>query len=252
MDDLAGLKRRGVLDGFASVIEIGAQQLSNDMLRETEVTDELFRLYDRLPQSLGISNDRGILNGVERLPDDAPGSRALWEALGFKYSALDFDGHRDSIAIDLNRDLVPSNLKGAFDLAVNTGTTEHVANQDNAFRVIHDLIRPGGIQVHELPAQGMMTHGLFNYNLKFFWHLCRENDYEVIYLKICSHEAAPIPDDIFASNIRFGGGQYVSITEIPNFTIRAALRKTSDAAFVTPLDIPPIIKKSLDPERTDR
>src|SRR5258708_26212446 len=125
------------------------------MLRGPESVDDLFRLYERAPPSLGSANDQGALNGVERLPDDAPSSRVFWESLGFKYSALDFDGHRDSIAIDLNRDAVPRRLKGAFDLAVNTGTTEHVANQDNAFRVIHDLIRPGGVQVHELPAQGM-------------------------------------------------------------------------------------------------
>lgn len=241
--DLMELKQRGALDGFSRVIEIGAQQLSNDMLRGPQALADLFALYNSSLPSFGPDMGQGdVLNGVENLPDDAPTSRIFWEALGFKYSALDFDGHRDSIAIDLNRDAVPGQLKGAFDLAVNTGTTEHVANQDNSFRVIHDLIRPGGIMMHEVPAQGMMTHGLFNYNLKFFWTLCRENGYEVLFLKIYSHPPSPIPDDIFLSNIQFSGAQHISLTEMPNFMIRAALRKRNRASFVTPLDIPTIIK----------
>lgn len=240
--DLAELKRRDALAGIVSVIEIGAQQLSNALLRATDVTDDLYRLYDRPPQSLGSANYQGTINGLEHQPHDAPGSRVFWESLGFRYAALDFDGHRDSIAIDLNRDAVPKNLRGTFDLAVNTGTTEHVANQDNAFRVIHDLVRSGGIMMHDLPAQGMMTHGLINYNPKFFWHLCRENGYEVLFLKVSSHGINRVPENVLASNIQFSGHQHISIEAIPDFSIRAALRKKNNQPFVTPLDIPPITK----------
>jgi SAM-dependent methyltransferase len=240
--DLAELKQREALDGISRVIEIGAQQLSNLLLRETAPTDELFRLYGRSPPDFGSSNFQGLVNGLEHQPENAPASRAFWESLGFQYAALDFDGHRDSIAIDLNRDAVPKSLKGAFDLVVNAGTTEHVANQDNAFRVIHDLVRPGGIMIHELPAQGMMMHGLINYNPKFFWHLCRENSYDVLFLKVCSYTTNPVPQNVLDSNIQFSGHQHISIEEIPDFSIRAALRKKLDQQFVTPLDIPPITK----------
>jgi hypothetical protein len=125
---------------------------------------------------------------------------------------------------------------------VNTGTTEHVANQDNAFRVIHDLAKVGGLMIHEVPGSGMLTHGLFGYNLQFFWLLCRENAYEVIFLKIYSHPPVAIADNIFANNIQFSDAQHVSITEAPVFSIRAALRKKNDRPFVTPLDIPTITK----------
>ncbi len=61
-------------------------------------------------------------DGLEHQPEDAPSSRGLWESPGFSYSGLDFDRHHDSIAIDLNRDIVPRRLrdivprrlKGAF------------------------------------------------------------------------------------------------------------------------------------------
>jgi hypothetical protein len=106
--------------------------------------------------------------------------------------------------------------------------------------VIHDLAAVGGVMIHEVPAFGMMTHGLFGYNMNFSWLLCRENEYEVIYLKIYSHPPSAVPDDIFASNIQFSGAQHVSINKVPVFAIRAALRKKNDRPFVTPLDIPAI------------
>jgi hypothetical protein len=241
--NLTTLKRDGKLGGANRVIEIGAQQLSNELLRSTSAINEFFHEFGVEPLSLGTagaSQDR--THGVETLPDNAPSSRAMWEHLNFHYSALDFDGHRDSIALDLNRDAVPRNLMGAFDLVVNYGTTEHVANQDNAFKVIHELAKPGGIMMHEVPGPGMMTHGMFSYNLNFFWLLSRENEYEVIYLRIYSHQAAPIPESVFQSNIQFSGEQHVSITEVPIFAIRAAFWKRDGRPYVTPLDVPPIVK----------
>jgi hypothetical protein len=132
---LVNLKRSGKLDGATRVIEIGAQQLSNDLLRALEDTDQLFREFGATPISLGVAASSQAAVGItENLPDQAPSSRAMWEHIGLKYSALDFDGHRDSIAIDLNRDAIPRRLRGAFDLVVNAGTTEHVANQDKCFQ----------------------------------------------------------------------------------------------------------------------
>ena len=118
--DLAELKKRGELDGISSVIEIGAQQLSNALLRDIEATGRLFTLFGQPPRQLGEAKFQGFNNGLEHQPDDAPASRSLWEGIGIRYSALDFDGHRDSIPIDLNHDAVPKRLKSHFDLAVNT------------------------------------------------------------------------------------------------------------------------------------
>jgi hypothetical protein len=73
--------------------------------------------------------------------------------------------------LDLNFDGngIPTEHKGKYSLVTNFGTTEHVTNQLNAFKVIHDLTMPNGVMIHEVPAQGMFNHGLVNYNPKFFW-----------------------------------------------------------------------------------
>ena len=238
--ELAALKRRGALTG-SSVIEIGAQQLSNPLLRDHDALKDLFGLFARKMPDLGSPIDEGYLDGIERLSDESPSSRALWEALGFSYTAIEFDGHRDSIPLDLNRDPVPSRMRGVFDLVVNTGTTEHVANQDHAFAVMHDLCKQGGVIYHELPAGGMMTHGLFTYTPKFFWNLCRENGYEPLTLKTIYCGSGPVPQNVRDSNVQFAGEDTIGIDVVPDCAIVAALRKPHDRPFVTPLDVPPEI-----------
>lgn len=241
--EISALKRAGLLPNGAKVIEIGAQQLSNDFLRAEADGAALARAFGltALPR-LGSPIEAGCTaTGLELQSDQAPSSRIFWETIGCQYAAVDFDGHRDSHALDLNRDPVPATLRNSFDLVVNTGTTEHVANQDHAFRVIHDLVRKGGIMMHELPAGGMLTHGLFTYTMKFFWHLCRENNYQVLRLEMLPGGVAPLPDNIAASNREYGRTHAAYPLEsepIRDWYIAASLRKCSGAAYVTPLDLP--------------
>jgi hypothetical protein len=244
--DLADLKRRGKLEGFSKVIEIGAQQLSNALLRDDDGLNSLYELFGKRRVPLGGPINEGFVNGVEHQSESNPSSRVFWQSLGFAYASLEFDGHRDSIAIDLNRDSVPRNMRGGFQLLVNAGTTEHVANQDNAFKVMHDLVGKDGIMMHELPAGGMMNHGIVNYNMKFFWHLCRENEYEAVRLKISSCGVNPVPRNIIDSNRIYGGeGDFIKVEEVPDFAISAALRKVTDTPYVTLLDVPPEIMPAM-------
>ena len=123
-----------------------------------------------------------IVHGVlEHQEVTAPHARNFWHWLGLGYAAIDIDGSPDAIPLDLNYDDIPKPEKGKYQLITNFGTTEHVANQLNAFKVIHDLTAVNGVMVHNLPAQGMLNHGLVNYNFKFFWMLARSNGYKWLY-----------------------------------------------------------------------
>jgi SAM-dependent methyltransferase len=229
---LIALKTSGALDGAKRVIEIGAQQLANNLLEAAEL-DEVYRLFGRPRVDLGAPV------AVDQFARSAPSSRRFWTSLGWDYTAVDYVG--DAIRIDLNRNRAPWRLRRSFDLVVNTGTTEHVANQENAFRVIHDLTKPNGVMLHEVPCQGLMTHGLVHYTPKFFWYLCRENMYEVLSLQVSADGPCDIPQDVLDSNQKYGQGIVVAPENrmLQGFSIRAALRKREGRGrYRTPLDVP--------------
>ena len=237
---LINLRHAGRLPDGARVVEIGAQQLSNSFLRAKAELAQLYELFGRAPVDLGGPRDAPIVDGIERQAESAPASQPFWESLGFAYSAIEYGGHRGVTALDLNRDQVPSELRSSFDLVVNAGTTEHVVNQDNAFRVIHDLAKAGGIMLHELPGGGMLTHGVVSYNPQFFWLLCRFNNYEVFDLTIAHAGDAPVSNDVVQSNTQFARSRHAlrAPLTVPIFVVTAMLRKRGDQSYVTPLDVP--------------
>src|ERR1700720_902128 len=78
---------------------------------------------------------------------------------GHDYLAYDiFLGERIRI-FDLNCDSVPQEHRGLFDCVFNFGTTEHVFNQYNSFKAIHDLACVGGHMFHQVPTAGYINHG---------------------------------------------------------------------------------------------
>lgn len=102
------------------------------------------------------------------------------ERAGFRYTAIDIaDGYRTRI-VDLNHGSLPRNMVGAYDSVINFGTTEHILNQMNSFRMIHDATTSGGFIWHQLPAIGYVDHGYFTYTGRFFFDLAGYNHYEIV------------------------------------------------------------------------
>jgi hypothetical protein len=217
-----------------AVIEIGAQQLSNEFLASIDRHKEAFALFQsQKPIALPSPTESDLL------PADAPYSRALWESLGYRYASIDIDGSPDVIPLDLNYDRVPLRHRRKYDLVTNFGTTEHVANQLNAFKIIHDLAKVGGIMLHSLPAQGYPTHGLINYNLKFFWMLSRSNNYKWHYMDFeADGIGKPLPSDIFIALKQYPGSHApLESFILSDCAIRVALERTSPMKFIPPLDV---------------
>jgi len=216
--DLIELKRSGALDRAQTLIEIGDQQISDPFILSPELED-LCKLFQcQRPPFL-----RPV--GEENFTDLAPSSGDFWRALGFDKKAIDIKGN--AIRIDLNHDTVPSSLRNKFDLLLNLGTSEHVANQGNAFQIMHDLVHIGGVMYHEVPAGGLIDHGFVAYQPKFFHALCRENDYELIFLKLTAWGNSNLPVQYHRS------GSQNSVTDC---SLRVAIRKRRNHAFTYPLD----------------
>jgi len=242
-DLVVRLKDEGYLRPNGAIVEIGAQQLSNDVLRNREKIKEL-------GQAFGITRDIDLpdptasvlLHGkLEHLDSGAPPARLIWTWLGFEYAAIDVDGSPGSIPLDLNFDEVPRKLRKRFQLVTNLGTTEHVANQIQAFKIIHDLAGRDGVMIHHLPAQGYMNHGLVNYNMKFFWMLARSNGYKWIYSDFTlSDQSYSLPENI-ADTVRTHEGsidQRAKNYKAVDCGVVVALQKVVDIEFVPPIDVP--------------
>jgi hypothetical protein len=242
LDLLLQLREEGYIPNRASIMEIGAQQLANNFLAAGEKIEKVGRRFRaRGAAPLAVPNSTYIVHGeIEHLAAEAPPAREFWRWLGFDYAAVDIDGSPGSLPLDLNYDDVPKNAVGKYDLVTNFGTTEHVANQLNAFKVIHDLTALGGVMWHHLPAQGMLNHGLVNYNPKFFWMLARSNGYKWLYSDYGSASVTyPFPENIIDNITPFnvGAGERLRDLRVSDAELVVALQKVFETPFVAPLDV---------------
>jgi hypothetical protein len=242
LEILIRLKEEGCLPDRASVIEIGGQQLANTFLEARDRISHVGSLFGAVrPCPLPGARPTHIVHGeLEHLSENAPLARDFWTWLGFDYAAIDIDDSPGSIALDLNYDSAPDHTRGKYQLVTNFGTTEHVANQLNAFKVIHDLTAAGGIMIHHLPMQGMLNHGLVNYNPKFFWMLARSNGYKFLDIDIFgSTSYYELPQNIVEaiSPFRPDIGGRSSAYRAADTMLLIVMQKVFDTPYVAPIDV---------------
>jgi hypothetical protein len=143
--------------------------------------------------------------------------------------------------MDLNYDEVPAEHKGKYALVTNLGTTEHAANQLNAFKIIHDFTAPNGVMIHTLPFQGFSAHGFMSYSMQFFWMLCRSNLYRVIDVNLTFWNRYKIPENVvqFAkeNSAIFQEKDHIAQQEFQDVGVIVILQKPCDIDFVPPIDV---------------
>jgi hypothetical protein len=151
--------------------------------------------------------------GAEPYADDELGRRAngglaadLFQRAGFDYMAIDFAVFPHTLRLDLNVDPLPLEQHGRYALVTNSGTSEHILNQYNVFKVIHDATAPGGLMYHGLPMAGEFSHGIISYNPKFFWSLAEANSYEIVGIwGWAAEETLPLAEDLAAQSTGIAG-----------------------------------------------
>ena len=108
------------------------------------------------------------------------------EAAGSKHLSIDLNGLDGAIALDLSKPV--DKYHGHFDMVTNYGTTEHVGNQYEVFKNIHNFTKKGGAMVHASPlAPYWYYHGNCNYEFEFYKNLAEANDYKVIISNMVRH-----------------------------------------------------------------
>lgn len=160
------LKTLGVFDSVREVVELGSQDVwcpYKNMMRD------LFRVFGREVPPAHL---------IDAFAEAKGSARDLYENLGMKYVCVDVDARHGALALDMNFDEAPPEHKNRYDLTTNHGTSEHLLNQYNVFKMMHELTKPGGFMLHAVPFTVHLEHGFFNYQPKFFEALARSNSYK--------------------------------------------------------------------------
>jgi hypothetical protein len=153
------------------IVELGDQMLNADtppgpiieFIKKFKPHDDCTEIAASLPV-----NSFGVTYAYE-----------MWRRCGLDYLSYDVTEAPHSKVFDLNFHAVPEEDRRTAMIVTNIGTTEHVANQLNAFQTIHDLLKTGGIAIHSVPFTGMLNHSFFNYHPKFFFSLIVNNRYRL-------------------------------------------------------------------------
>src|SRR6516162_2103869 len=117
------LKGLGVFDGITDVMELGAQ---NVWCPQSELVKALFKAFGKPEPSAAMLN---------RFANWKGSGLELYTALGFNYRCVDFDP-------------CPPEHVGKYGFVTNHATSEHILNQYNVFKVMHDSTKPGGYMLH--------------------------------------------------------------------------------------------------------
>ncbi len=167
----------------------------------------------------------------------------LLELTNIEYVSFDVVVARKAHHFDLNIHSLNSAKQKTFDICLNFGTTEHLVNQFNAFKVMHEAVKPGGYIFHQVPATGYINHGYFNYHPLMFRELAEANLYETVALWYYAHGTnASITDQ---SSSYLGkhqtpgelSSERPAAIAVPNSVLNVLFRKVQDTHFKVRLEV---------------
>jgi len=129
----------------------------------------------QLPKGFSVCElgDQGMCGTARQLAKD------WYLQLGCgRYVSIDGNG-RGTLTADLN---LPVKLD-PFDLVTDFGTGEHIFDQAQVWRTLHDLTKRGGHIAFDRPAQGYQKHCYYLVNDCLFHDIADANGYDFIWME---------------------------------------------------------------------
>ena len=228
----------------ARVLDIGSQNL---YLADKDSAKGFIRRYNDIYEETELDAYAQMLADGSLIDPACGGINGAWvgdllSRAGMEYLAFDIFEGFGTVLFDLNHEKVDPSIRGSFDIVFNLGTTEHLLGQLNAFEVIHDACRTGGVMFHDLPMHGFIDHGYFSYHPLLFRDLAAANGYELLGLST----SAPGADESVAErtieqhrHLMAGGDALAAAWRdrpVPTASLTVALRKTKDEPFRVSLE----------------
>ena len=113
---------------------------------------------------------------------------------------MDQKHDQDSLRLDLTEPL-ETKFIDFFDMVTNCGTTEHIEQQYEVFKNLHNCAKVGCFFINSVPLDtkqnekihGVSTlpHGIYEYNTNFFIKLCELCNYQIININTDKSTWAP-------------------------------------------------------------
>jgi SAM-dependent methyltransferase len=118
-------------------------------------------------------------------------TEGLFDFLGYpKMEAMDFTDKEGAQHIhDLNKP-IPDELNEKFDIVLDGGTTEHIFYIGQALDSCHALLKPGGLFLSYVSADGWFGHGFFQTGPDVpwrYWHHAR--GYEMLEVSLVNRKS---------------------------------------------------------------
>ena len=229
----------------ARVLDIGSQNLYF-------ATPEAIRRF--VLRHGHIADEAAFATEAERIAyfsTPRPGERTAYVSELFDltpaihYTSFDVCPALKTEILDLNLESCPEAYRGTFDVVLNFGTTEHIIDQVNCYRVMHDALGVGGVAVHQVPSVGWLGHGYFSYQPPFFDDLVRANGYRLIDRWFTRWQTTPLAADIdirdpWTPAVRASGEQEPvgpAPREVPNYNLNVVYAKEIDQPFRIGLEL---------------
>jgi len=146
-------------------------------------------------EKYGLTGSKMLELG-DQLFEDGTTGKTYYSLLKYNHTSIDLNGKHGSLIKDLRYPNEFVELYNSYDIITNAGTTEHVVpveNQFDCFSIIHDCLKLNGLQLHVVPSiegfkLGYWTkHCVVYYSMDFFKMLAKENNYEIVEMKLSSN-----------------------------------------------------------------
>lgn len=237
LDRMLYLQAKGALPrGAAKLLDIGPQNVYH------VTTEQIRKFVSYQGQRVG---DQELESEIERLvyfSTPRPEERTtllseITDLTNIEYNSYDICPGLKTDILDLNFDSVIHRHRNYHDVTLNFGTTEHIFNQWNSFKIIHESTKVGGYIYFQLPASGYLDHGYYCYTPLFFKDMIEANDYKLVdmfFTDAGRSDVIGLGIDVRSSEdymVPNSANLPSTQTVLTSFNIHVLVQKTTDRTF---------------------
>jgi hypothetical protein len=192
-----------------TVVELGNQRFTVT----EEILDQIIQAKNEAGHQINLQKIQEFkgMNNEEKL--DKTGE--FFKSLGFQeYNAIDLNSKFESMVMDLNTDIKSKyDFNRTFDLVTNNGTGEHLFNQFQVFKNMHDITKKNGLMIHVLPFVNWLNHGFFNFHPILFFDLAATNNYEIIEMSFGTRDGTEVKVEVDKNNKNYNHKDNLNMSE---------------------------------------